>query len=163
MNDNNGVLDRETLVVIMQILSLVREECGLAKIIRSLWSAIYWVSQRLEGIESVCWLYGCKRVLWDSRTYPRRIFPRRTLPDRLFPDQRHPRWTLSWPDTSPTDISPTRHIPDGHFPDQTHPRQTLTRPDISPTDISPTKCPTDIFLSRRIPQRTFPRPVKYLK
>ena len=36
-----GVLDRGTLVVIMQILSLVREESGLAKRIRSLWSAIY--------------------------------------------------------------------------------------------------------------------------
>ena len=35
-----GVLDRETLVVIMRILLLVREESGLAKIIRS-WSAIY--------------------------------------------------------------------------------------------------------------------------
>ena len=36
-----GVLDRETLVAIMQILSLVREESGLAKIIRLSWSAIY--------------------------------------------------------------------------------------------------------------------------
>ena len=36
-----GVLDRETLVIIMRILSLVREESGLAKRIRSLWSAIY--------------------------------------------------------------------------------------------------------------------------
>ena len=36
-----GVLDRGTLVVIMQILLLVREESGLAKRIRSLWSAIY--------------------------------------------------------------------------------------------------------------------------
>ena len=36
-----GALDRGTLVVIMQILSLVREESGLAKRIRSLWSAIY--------------------------------------------------------------------------------------------------------------------------
>ena len=36
-----GVLDRVTLVVVMQILSLVREESGLAKRIRSLWSAIY--------------------------------------------------------------------------------------------------------------------------
>ena len=39
-----GVLDRGTLVVIMQILSLVREESELAKIvmrIRSLWGAIY--------------------------------------------------------------------------------------------------------------------------
>ena len=35
-----GVLKRETLVVIMQILSLVREESGLDKTIRSLWSAI---------------------------------------------------------------------------------------------------------------------------
>ena len=154
MNDNNGVLDRETLVVIMQILSLVREECGLAKIIRSLWSAIYWVSQRLEGIESVCWLYGCKRVLWDSWTYPRRIFPRRTLP----------RQTFLRSDTSPMYIFlirhipdehfPNRHIPDGHFPDQTYPRQTFPRPD---------KCPTDVFLSRCIPQRAFLRPVKYLK
>ena len=36
-----GVLDRGTLVVIMQILSLVREKSGLAKRIRLLWSAIY--------------------------------------------------------------------------------------------------------------------------
>ena len=36
-----GVLDRGTMVVIMQILSLVREERGLAKRIRSLWSGIY--------------------------------------------------------------------------------------------------------------------------
>ena len=36
-----GVLDRGTLVVIMRTLSLVREESGLAKRIRSLWSAIY--------------------------------------------------------------------------------------------------------------------------
>ena len=36
-----GVLDRGTLIVIMQILSLVREESGLAMRIRSLWSAIY--------------------------------------------------------------------------------------------------------------------------
>ena len=49
-----GVLDMGTLVIIMQILSLVREESGLAKRIRSLWSATYWVSPRLEGIESIC-------------------------------------------------------------------------------------------------------------
>ena len=36
-----GVLNRGTLVVIMQILSLVREESGLDKRIRLLWSAIY--------------------------------------------------------------------------------------------------------------------------
>ena len=40
-----GVLDRG--------LSL-REESGLAKRIRLLWSAIYRVIPRLEGIESVC-------------------------------------------------------------------------------------------------------------
>ena len=49
-----GVLDRETLVTIMQILSLIREESELAKRIRLLWSAIYCVSPRLEGIENVC-------------------------------------------------------------------------------------------------------------
>ena len=49
-----GVLDRGTLVVTMQILSLVREESGLAKRIRLLWRAIYSVSPRLEVIESVC-------------------------------------------------------------------------------------------------------------
>ena len=49
-----GVVDRGTMVAIMQILSLVRDESGLAKRIRSLWSAIYSVSPRLEGIESVC-------------------------------------------------------------------------------------------------------------
>ena len=36
-----GVLDRGTLVVIMQILSLEGEESGLAKRIRLVWSAIY--------------------------------------------------------------------------------------------------------------------------
>ena len=36
-----GVLDRGTLVVIMRIPSLVREEIGLAKRVRLLWSAIY--------------------------------------------------------------------------------------------------------------------------
>ena len=37
-----GILDRGTLVVILQILSLVRQESGLAKRVRSLWqSAIY--------------------------------------------------------------------------------------------------------------------------
>ena len=37
----SGVLDRGSMVVIMRILSLVREETGLAKRIRLLWSAIY--------------------------------------------------------------------------------------------------------------------------
>ena len=36
-----GFLDRETLVVIMRILSLIREDSGLAKRIGLLWSAIY--------------------------------------------------------------------------------------------------------------------------
>ena len=36
-----GVLDRGTLVVITRILSLLREESGLAKRKRSLWNAIY--------------------------------------------------------------------------------------------------------------------------
>ena len=36
-----GVLDTGILVVIMRILSLVREESELAKGVRSLWSAIY--------------------------------------------------------------------------------------------------------------------------
>ena len=49
-----GVLDRGTLVIIMRILSLVREESGLDKRMRSLWSAIYLVSPGLEGKESVC-------------------------------------------------------------------------------------------------------------
>ena len=35
------VLDSGTLVVIMEILSLVREESGQAKRIRLLWKAIY--------------------------------------------------------------------------------------------------------------------------
>ena len=61
-----GVLDRGKLVIIMRILSLVREESGLAKRIRSLWSAIYWVSPRLEGIESICWVYGYKRVCFQG-------------------------------------------------------------------------------------------------
>ena len=49
-----GVLDWGTFVAIMRILSLVREESGLARRIRLLWSAIYCVSPRLEDIESVC-------------------------------------------------------------------------------------------------------------
>ena len=60
-----GVLNRGTLAVIMQILSLVREESGLAKRIRSLWSVIYWVGPRLVGIESVCWVYESKRVCFE--------------------------------------------------------------------------------------------------
>ena len=36
-----GLLERGTLVVIMGILSLVREESELANKIRLLWSAIY--------------------------------------------------------------------------------------------------------------------------
>ena len=36
-----GVLDMGTLVVVMPILSLGREKSGLAKRIRSFWSAIY--------------------------------------------------------------------------------------------------------------------------
>ena len=47
-----GVLDRGTFVVIMRTLSLVREESGLSKRIRSLWSAIYRVNSRLEAIEA---------------------------------------------------------------------------------------------------------------
>ena len=48
-----SVLNRGTLVVIMQIVSLVREESRLAKRIRSLQSAIYRVNPRLVGIESI--------------------------------------------------------------------------------------------------------------
>ena len=47
----------------MRILSLVREESGLAKRIRSLWSSIYGVSPRLEGAESI-WLQ--KGMFWVS-------------------------------------------------------------------------------------------------
>ena len=36
-----GVLDRGTLVVLIGILSLVREESGLAKRIRLIWGAVY--------------------------------------------------------------------------------------------------------------------------
>ena len=36
-----GVLNGGTLVVIMRIKSLVREESGLAKRMRSLWIAVY--------------------------------------------------------------------------------------------------------------------------
>ena len=72
-----GGLDRETLVVIMQILSLVREESGLAKRIRLLWSAIYWVSLRLEGIESVSDIMAAKeyvlsistKINWSGKYY----------------------------------------------------------------------------------------------
>ena len=65
---SGSVLDRGTLVAIMRILSLVREESGLAKRIRLLWSAIYWVSPRLEGIESVCWVCSWKRLCFGMRT-----------------------------------------------------------------------------------------------
>ena len=41
-----GVLDRGTLVIIIRILSLAREESGLAKRTRLLWSAIYSVRPR---------------------------------------------------------------------------------------------------------------------
>ena len=57
-----SVFNRGTWIIIMRILSSVREESGIAKRIRSLWSANYWVNPRLEGIESVCWVYRCKRV-----------------------------------------------------------------------------------------------------
>ena len=59
-----GVVDRGTMVAIMQILSLVRDESGLAKRIRSLWSAIYSVSPRLEGIWLSIWLQ--KGMFWVS-------------------------------------------------------------------------------------------------
>ena len=49
-----GVLDRGILVVIMQILSLVSEGSGLARRIRSQWSAMYYVNLRLKVIESAC-------------------------------------------------------------------------------------------------------------
>ena len=52
----------EALENSLHSLSLVREESGLAKRIGLLWSAIYWVSPRLEGTESVCWVYSSKRV-----------------------------------------------------------------------------------------------------
>ena len=45
-----------------------REESGLAKRIRSLWSAIFWMSPRLEGIESVYYVYGCKRVCFEYQS-----------------------------------------------------------------------------------------------
>ena len=51
---STGVIDRRTMVVITRILSLVREKSGPPKRKRSLWSAIYRESPRLEGIESVC-------------------------------------------------------------------------------------------------------------
>ena len=47
-----SVIDSGTLALIMRILSLVREESGLSKRIRSLWSAIYRVNSRLEAIEA---------------------------------------------------------------------------------------------------------------
>ena len=80
---------------------------------------------------------------------------------------------------------PDGHFPDRHFPDQTHPRQTLPPRESSPTDtsstdISPTRhfgesepkknissrvsghfhdghFPTDISLTRHIPDGYFPR------
>ena len=63
-NNNNKMVIIIIIITIILIIivSLVREESGLAKRMRSLWSAIYWVNPRLEGIESVCWVYGCKRV-----------------------------------------------------------------------------------------------------
>ena len=46
-------LDRGTLVI-MQILPLVSQRSGLAKRIRSEWSAINQVNLKLEAIESAC-------------------------------------------------------------------------------------------------------------
>ena len=63
-----GVLDRGTLVVIMRILSLVREEGGLTKRIRSLWSTIYLVSPRLEDIESISSVHSYKGYVLGIRT-----------------------------------------------------------------------------------------------
>ena len=54
-----GVLDRGTLVVIMRILSLVREESGLAKRIRSL-SKIRGYRKRMLSL----WLQ--KGMFWVS-------------------------------------------------------------------------------------------------
>ena len=62
-----GVLDTGTLVVIMRILTLVRDKSGLAKRIRSLWSAIYSVSPRLEGIENVFSVYGWQKVCFGNQ------------------------------------------------------------------------------------------------
>ena len=60
-------LDRGALVVIMQILSLVREESGLATRIRSLWSAIYGVSPIIRGYrKSVLSLWLQKGMFWVS-------------------------------------------------------------------------------------------------
>ena len=63
-----GVLNREILVVNMRILSLVREESGPAKRIRSLWRAIYWVRPRLEGIERYAEFLASKEYVLDIRT-----------------------------------------------------------------------------------------------
>ena len=63
-----SVLDRWTLVIIMQILSLLRKESGLAKRTRSLWKAIYWVSPRLEGVESIAELMASKGYVLGIRT-----------------------------------------------------------------------------------------------
>ena len=66
-----GVLDRGTLVVIMRILSLVREESRLAKRIRSFWSvrgyrkrilslwlqkSMFWVSEQrlVDQANTIC-------------------------------------------------------------------------------------------------------------
>ena len=72
-----GVLDRGTLVIIMQILTLVRKESGLAKRIRLLWSGIYWVSPRLEGMEVYAELMAAKgyvlgiktKINWSGKYY----------------------------------------------------------------------------------------------
>ena len=47
-----GALIRGTVVVILRILSLVTERNGLAKRIRSLWSAMYYVNLRLEVLKT---------------------------------------------------------------------------------------------------------------
>ena len=60
------VLDRGTLVVIMRIPSLVREENGLTKRIRSLWSVIYWVSPRLGYRKRILSLWLQNSMFWLS-------------------------------------------------------------------------------------------------
>ena len=53
---------------------------------------------------------------------------------------------------------------DGHFPNDSNARRIFQQPDISLTVISkPERCPKDTSQTRCIQQRTFPRPVKYLK
>ena len=63
-----GVLDRGTLVVIMRILSLVREESGLAKRIKIVIECYLWSEPKIRGYrKSMLSLWLQKGMCWVSK------------------------------------------------------------------------------------------------